>query len=1248
MDYFFSASWLPEPFPDGYDRSVLTSIATQDKVRTPPDPGEPSKVKRRRIVALPDSLGRLFISALLLFAWDSQGVSAAEQASPSGRSRVVLPPENEADALALLAQMGDEQVRVRTELEARIKPGDSDPSETDKQFSDVLSELAESLSAYQTLLKEHVGVLAHLRSVGEGAALARQSEELWALQQRIQELRAEQAAPHLEVSESELDQSEKEWQQANDVAVKAALARAERLKRLTELAEQKAAESLRVEESQAALTAEAERFELAAAAAPTEAQTGLAAHRFRAAQIHTGLSLLRNAYVSARMDLDIRLTEDAEQLLPPLRELAELLDAKCERLRRIRARNERQQLLDWVEYAATYPDRVSTFEQTFWPLRLALNDAQLEIRRLGEEAGIADRFPEDRFADLSSDLAMEQAIWNQFVGSLSRRPQEQVLQRYREIVQRIRKWQGERDHLRALYDATFDDQSRIELRLSELDEEIRVRLRETRPAIEAVTRDMQTAQYRKELAAQKRKCDDDSAELAAELKLLIERLDASQRAVAAHVDSLSAIRTRLQWSSISICSVPPWKYRWSRSQEEWNDSSRRQRRALDTAALQKGWGRISTAGWIALAAGLGIAAAAAAWVRRRAQGSYHRLEERLREKLRVADASPLPLSDRIHLHGLRLVRAAAPVLLPALAVVFWLRLGPASGPLPFGVPAFLCAVALSFGLVRFSFGGDDPRVRVLPCSNVVARTCTRWLNGFLLVSAWMIPVPFFLSIMQWAFYTRAHLWALYKIVILAMLVVFLTRRRTLLAIAGNDAATRQSFAFAVISSLYPFLHLFVIGLLAAQLAGYSELTTYLIVGSAATLGTVVLATLLLRYVTDLFRRFQGILQRAVFAAEAGRMIEEGKRRLALSSGREVAPTDRDPVTADATLQLGVLLTLFRLGVWGGACVLVLRCWGFSWTDLHGWMQFQVTAAAPDRPAVTIGRALLAALAVVGAWAISRSLRTILDTRVYPTYAQLDRGGRVAVNTVLHYMLLLIGLYFAMFLLRIPLGAVTVVLGTLGLGLGLASQPLFMNFLSGLIMLFERHIRVGDIVDIEGNLGEVTNISIRATTIKTFDNVDMVIPNSEFVGNKVVNWTLKDERIRGKIPVGVAYGADPRDVERLLLEVANQSPLVLRDPPPRVRFMNFGENSLDFNLYAWFRNVTDRWDFLTDARFKIFDVFQEHGIEIPFPQRTLSLKEDHPIRVEVVADGERRQASAAAAERLFLGATKVAETGKDKK
>jgi potassium efflux system protein len=204
-------------------------------------------------------------------------------------------------------------------------------------------------------------------------------------------------------------------------------------------------------------------------------------------------------------------------------------------------------------------------------------------------------------------------------------------------------------------------------------------------------------------------------------------------------------------------------------------------------------------------------------------------------------------------------------------------------------------------------------------------------------------------------------------------------------------------------------------------------------------------------------------------------------------------------------------------------------------------------------------------------------------------------------------------------LHVPLGALTVVLGTLGLGVGLGLQPLFTNFISGLMILFERHVRVGDLITIGGELGEVTSVSIRSTTIKTPDGIELVIPNSDLITHNVVNWTLRDTRLRGHVKVGVAYSTDPELVRKLLLDIMNQHSLVLRYPPPEVWFMDFGDNSLNFELVAWFQDALSRWRFVTAVRFEIARVFRAHGIEIPFPQRTLSTPDGAPLPIRVLHD-----------------------------
>jgi potassium efflux system protein len=177
--------------------------------------------------------------------------------------------------------------------------------------------------------------------------------------------------------------------------------------------------------------------------------------------------------------------------------------------------------------------------------------------------------------------------------------------------------------------------------------------------------------------------------------------------------------------------------------------------------------------------------------------------------------------------------------------------------------------------------------------------------------------------------------------------------------------------------------------------------------------------------------------------------------------------------------------------------------------------------------------------------------------------------------------------------------------------------LVVNFVSGLIIYAERHVKVGDIVAVGEDLGEVKSVSMRSTQIRSFDGIDLIIPNSEFVTTKVTNWTLQDWKIRGKLNVGVAYGSDVHKVRDILLGIAQAEPRVLPDPEPTVWFTDFGESSLNFVLAAWYPTPGDRWFAMIDMRYEIDRQFKEAGIEIPFPQRTLSIDPDMRLPVSLI-------------------------------
>jgi small-conductance mechanosensitive channel len=244
---------------------------------------------------------------------------------------------------------------------------------------------------------------------------------------------------------------------------------------------------------------------------------------------------------------------------------------------------------------------------------------------------------------------------------------------------------------------------------------------------------------------------------------------------------------------------------------------------------------------------------------------------------------------------------------------------------------------------------------------------------------------------------------------------------------------------------------------------------------------------------------------------------------------------------------------------------------------------------------------------------ARVVGSLVTTRLLSRTA-MDRGLQFAVGRMVYYAFLVIGLLVALQTSGIEVGSLTVVLGALGVGIGFGLQNLVNNFVGGLILLAERPIKVGDRIDVAGTGGRVERIGARSTTIVTNDNITMIVPNAEFVTQRVTNWSHGDPRVRFRIPVGVAYGSDLEVVQRALVEVGAAHPAVLEEPPPTVFFDGFGDSSLNLELAVWSRDMAHNPRRLrSDLNFAIDAAFRRHGIVIPFPQRDLHLRSAEALR-----------------------------------
>lgn len=232
----------------------------------------------------------------------------------------------------------------------------------------------------------------------------------------------------------------------------------------------------------------------------------------------------------------------------------------------------------------------------------------------------------------------------------------------------------------------------------------------------------------------------------------------------------------------------------------------------------------------------------------------------------------------------------------------------------------------------------------------------------------------------------------------------------------------------------------------------------------------------------------------------------------------------------------------------------------------------------------------------------------------------DLGQQYAVSRVIGYLIFVFGLIVGLQSLGVDLSSLVVLGGALGVGAGLGLQPIVSNFVSGLVLLVERPVRLGDRVEVGDTYGDVMRIGGRSTWIRTNDNEIIIVPNSEFVTARVTNWTANDRSVRFSISVGVSYASDPEKVRDLLLDIARQHKDVLTDPAPDVIFEGLGDSSLNFQLRVFTINqVQTPARLKSDLYFAVFQTFGQHGVEIPFPQRDLHLKSvEAPIPLASVA------------------------------
>ena len=518
------------------------------------------------------------------------------------------------------------------------------------------------------------------------------------------------------------------------------------------------------------------------------------------------------------------------------------------------------------------------------------------------------------------------------------------------------------------------------------------------------------------------------------------------------------------------------------------------------------------------------------------------------------------------------------------------------------------------GAVVESFSPYTGGRRWVPVNYFSARLIFKGLNTILIFSAITITSIFVLNAYSYKEDVIELLWFIYRIVTLFLIIwIAVGQRSYLLRILPYPESAIGKLVNKVINLLYPLFIAFVILLFAIRSLGYTLLTYTLIATLIKSMFVAVIAYLIYRYILrqQLLSQEKRLNQLKLLETKE---LESEENKIKNRFRVYKYLLDYGTVIISVVVILGIWNDTFKDVVSSPAAPNIFR----NIYERILYVLISVKNSLTHKFVLAEGRyttpfkMLFGILVLVAAFTCTRYLKNILQTKVYEK-AQLEEGAKQAISSGVKYFIIGIAAIIGLNVAGIPLRSLTIFAGAFGIGIGFGMQNIINNLVSGIIIVFEKPIKVGDVIKIDADIaGKVESINIRSTTIKTFERTTAIIPNSRFLESNMINWIHGGDMVlRAIIHVGVAYGSDTELVRECLLKVANEHPHVLKDPEPKVRFAEFGESSLNFQLYFW-AHIDNRWMAISDLNFAIDKIFRENNITMPFPQRDLHIRTEKTV------------------------------------